>query len=52
MTLGLGSSYAVLVESRDLSKNLVNTNIPGPGITIEFDNKKVSVFPEKINILE
>jgi hypothetical protein len=41
-----------MVESRDLSKNLVTTNLPGPGISIEFDSKKVTVFPEKVNILE
>jgi hypothetical protein len=51
VTLGLGSSYVFEVESRDLSKNLVTTNLPGPGISIEFDSKKVTVFPEKVNIL-
>jgi murein DD-endopeptidase MepM/ murein hydrolase activator NlpD len=52
VTLAIGSSYALSLESRDLSRNLVTTNIPGPGVTIEFDSKKVSVFPEKVNILE
>ncbi len=47
-----GITLGFEIESRDLGGALVTSNLPGPGITIQFDTRKVSVFPEKINILE
>ncbi len=40
------------IESRDLGGSLVNSNLPGLGISIQFDTRKLGVFPERINILE
>ena len=47
-----GTTLGFEIESRDLGGSLVTSNLPGPGITIQFDVRKVSVFPEKVNILE
>lgn len=52
MITEIGKTVSFTISSEDLSKNLVNNSLPGPGVRIVYDTKKATIFPENINLLE